>query len=80
MIEPPDGQVPHLHVGGVAIARLWHPNLVKRGGQLCGLALQCGPSGVVVAVPIKSLEHHSVVVLWPSLGQSFGANGEQQGC
>ena len=64
----------------LAVARVGHPDEVEVLGQLVGLSREVGPLGVVVGVPVESLQHDTAVVCRPALckhehGQHDGQKG-----
>ena len=67
VVEPPEVIVAH----GLraAVAALGNPDKVEGSGEVIGLLLKENPTGILERVPVEALEHHTAVILRPSLGR-----------
>ena len=57
------------HRGAATIGALGYPHEFIELGQLIGLSLKTRPASLIERVPIKTLQHHAVIVGGPTLGQ-----------
>ena len=78
LVEIIDGHITHRIVVGIAPTTLRNPDQLKVWSNLVSLSLELRPRGLVIGIPIETLQHNPLIIIGPALRKDAQMQSRRQ--